>query len=64
LIVVLSFCHRILLYQPKNYYQAILTNRHMLLKHPVMTKLHGGTSSNNNKNSHNSTGGPTVEEVD
>jgi L1 cell adhesion molecule like protein len=31
---------------------------------PVMTKLHGGTSSNNNKNSHNSTGGPTVEEVD
>jgi L1 cell adhesion molecule like protein len=31
---------------------------------PVMPKLHGGTSSNNNKNSHNSTGGPTVEEVD
>jgi hypothetical protein len=29
-----------------------------------MTKLHGGDNSNNNKNSHNSTGGPTVEEVD
>jgi hypothetical protein len=26
---------------------------------PMMTKLHGGANSNNNKNSQNSTGGPT-----
>jgi L1 cell adhesion molecule like protein len=31
---------------------------------PMMTKLHGGANSNNNKNSQNSTGGPTVEEMD
>ena len=29
---------------------------------PMMTKLHGGANSNNN--SQNSTGGPTVEEMD